>query len=107
MNLLNRAVYGAAFRRYHKRLRVLPVLEKDVEGRFHYHCTMESPAHTDAVDFERLIHDCWSKVDWGYKHILVRENADRGWIKYCLKPCQKSALETWSDCIDWEALHNC
>ena len=28
MNLLNRAVYGAAFRRYGKRLRVLPVLEK-------------------------------------------------------------------------------
>src|ERR1700751_5250685 len=28
MNLLNRAVYGAAFRRYGKSLRVLPVLEK-------------------------------------------------------------------------------
>jgi len=28
MNLLNKAVYGAAFRRYGKRLRVLPVLEK-------------------------------------------------------------------------------
>jgi hypothetical protein len=28
MNLLNRAVYGAAFRRYNKSLRVLPVLEK-------------------------------------------------------------------------------
>jgi hypothetical protein len=28
MNLLNRAVFGAAFRRYGKRLRVLPVLEK-------------------------------------------------------------------------------
>ena len=28
MNLLNRAVYGAAFRRYGKRVRVLPVLEK-------------------------------------------------------------------------------
>jgi hypothetical protein len=27
-NLLNRAVFGAAFRRYGKRLRVLPVLEK-------------------------------------------------------------------------------
>jgi hypothetical protein len=28
INLLNRAVYGAAFRRHSKRLRVLPVLEK-------------------------------------------------------------------------------
>ena len=34
MNLLNRAVYGAAFRRYGKKLRVLPVLEKgEVRGR--------------------------------------------------------------------------
>ena len=31
MNLLNRTVYGAAFRRYGKRLRVLPVLEMDKE----------------------------------------------------------------------------
>src|SRR5437764_15446081 len=28
VNLLNRAVYGSAFRRHGKRLRVLPVLEK-------------------------------------------------------------------------------
>jgi hypothetical protein len=28
MNLLNKAVYGSAFRRHGKRLRVLPVLEK-------------------------------------------------------------------------------
>jgi hypothetical protein len=28
MNLLNKGVYGSAFRRYGKRLRVLPVLEK-------------------------------------------------------------------------------
>src|SRR5579872_6535094 len=28
LNLLNRAIYGPAFRRHRKRLRVLPVLEK-------------------------------------------------------------------------------
>jgi hypothetical protein len=32
MNLLNRAVYGSAFRRYGKSLRVLPVLEKGEVG---------------------------------------------------------------------------
>ena len=32
INLLNRAVFGAAFRRYGKRLRVLPVLEKGEVG---------------------------------------------------------------------------
>jgi hypothetical protein len=54
MNLLNRAVYGAAFRRHRKRLRVLPVLEKGelraralrswqraTSGRWHIHCAIE------------------------------------------------------------------
>jgi hypothetical protein len=36
MNLLNRAAYGAAFRRYGKRLRVLPVLEKVRSARPRY-----------------------------------------------------------------------
>jgi hypothetical protein len=36
MNLLNRAVFGAAFRRHGKRLRVLPVLEKGEVRTPHY-----------------------------------------------------------------------
>src|SRR5208282_5946263 len=67
MNLLNRAVYGAAFRRYGKRLRVLPVLEKGevraralrswhggTSGRWHIHCAIELPSHFDAVALEGL-----------------------------------------------------
>jgi hypothetical protein len=62
MNVLNRAVYGAAFRRHGKRLRVLPVLEKGevrasalrscargTSGRWHIHCAIELPSHLDAV----------------------------------------------------------
>src|SRR5947209_19379712 len=67
MNLLNRGVYGAAFRRHRKRLRVLPVLEKG----------------------ER----CWTKVEWGYKRILVRDGANAGWIDYMLKGRQKSEFD--------------
>jgi hypothetical protein len=53
MNLLNRAVFGAAFRRHGKRLRVLPVLgegevrtrtlrswEFGKSGRWHIHCAI-------------------------------------------------------------------
>ena len=36
MNLLNRAVYGAAFRRYGKSLRVLPYLKKARSAPEHY-----------------------------------------------------------------------
>jgi hypothetical protein len=60
MNLLNRAVYGVAFRRHGKRFSVLPVLEKGevravalrswergTAGRWHIHCAIELPAHMD------------------------------------------------------------
>jgi hypothetical protein len=117
MNRLNRAVYGNAARRHNKRLRVLPVLEKGEvrsralrpsersdTGRWHIHCAIELPSHVDAETFERLIKECWAKVDWGYDRVQVRSEADRGWIDYMLKRRQKS--ETLLDCITLESLHN-
>ena len=112
MNLLNKAVYGAAFRRYGKRLRVLPVLEKGevrartlrswergTSGRWHIHCAIELPSHFDAVALERLIRDCWAKVEWGHGRILVRDGANAGWIIYMLKDRQKSEFDGFLDCI--------
>jgi hypothetical protein len=95
MNLLNKAVYGAAFRRYGKSLRVLPVLEKGevraralrswdrgTSGRWHIHCAIELPSHFDGIALENLIRDSWAKVEWGYGRILVRDGANAGWINY-------------------------
>ena len=119
MNLLNRAVYGAAFRRYGKRLRVLPVLERGevharalrpwergTSGRWHIHCAIELPSHVDAIALEKLIRDCWAKVAWGHGRILVREDANAGWISYMLKDRQKSEFDGFLDCIIIESLHN-
>jgi hypothetical protein len=112
MSLLNRAVYGAAFRRYGKRLRVLPVLEKGevharalrswergTSGRWHIHCAIELPSHFDAVALEKLIRNCWAKVEWGSGRILVRDSANAGWINYMLKDRQKSEFDGFLDCI--------
>jgi len=112
MNLLNRAVYGAAFRRYGKSLRVLPVLEKGevrasalrpwergTSGRWHIHCAIELPSHLDAVALEKLIRRCWTKVELGYGRILIRDCADAGWINYMLKDRQKSEFDGSADCI--------
>ena len=112
MNLLNRAVYGAAFRRHGKRLRVLPVLEKGevraralrswdrgTSGRWHIHCAIELPSHFDGIALENLIRDCWVKVEWGYGRILVRDGANAGWINYMLKDRQKSEFDGFVDCI--------
>jgi hypothetical protein len=119
MNLLNRAVYGAAFRRYGKRLRVLPVLEKGevraralrswergTSGRWHIHCAIELPSHFDAVALENMICDCWAKVEWGHGRILVRDGANAGWISYMLKDRQKSEFDGFADCIIIESLYN-
>ena len=121
MNLLNRAVYGDAFRRY-RRLRVLPVLEKGefragtlrpsergASGRWHIHCAVELPPHFDAVALENLIRDCSAKVEWGYGRILVRDGANAGWINYMLKDRQKSEFDGYLDCIiiEFVAQSNC
>jgi hypothetical protein len=106
MNPLNRTVFGKAFYRHGKSLSVIPVLEKETHGRWHYHAAIEPPKHIAAEYFKQLIRDCWDRTDWAHHRILVRENADRGWVNYLLKPSQKSDFEVWSDCIDWESLNN-
>jgi hypothetical protein len=119
MNLLNRAVYGAAFRRHGKRLRVLPVLEKGevraralrpcergTSGRWHIHCAIELPFHIRAVALEKRIRACWAKVQLGYGRILVRDRANAGWIDYMLKNSQKTEFDGFLDCIIVESWHN-
>ena len=119
MNLLNKAVYGSAFRRYGKRLRVLPVVERGevrtrslrrcergISGRWHIHCAMELPPHVDAPTLETLIGVCWAKVELGHSRILVRDGANAGWINYMLKKGQKSEFDDLLDCILIESLHN-
>ena len=119
MNLLTKAAYGSAFRRYGKRLRVLPVLEKGevrtcalrswecgTSGRWHIHCAIGLPSHFDAVALENLIRECWAKVEWGYGGILVRDGANAGWINYMLKHRQKPEFDGFLDCIILESVHN-
>jgi hypothetical protein len=107
MRLVNGAVYGKANRRFNKRIMVLPVLEKDNEGRFHIHAAIELPKNCDPVWFDETIRKCWSKVHWAYDQTCLRENANRRWLNYMLKHKrgQKSGLEAWSDCIVWECIN--
>jgi len=54
---------------------------------------LELPSHLDTVALEKLIRDCWAKVEWGYGRILVRDGANAGWINYVLKDRQKSEFD--------------
>jgi hypothetical protein len=64
------------------------------------------PSRFDGIALENLIRDNWSKVEWGYGRILVRDGANAGWINYMLKVRQKSEFEGFVDCIIIESLHN-
>ena len=92
ISLLNRAMYGAAFRRHRKTSScVLPVLERGEvhartlrswerggSGRWHIHCAIELPSHRDAVALERLIRHCWAKVEWSSGRSSCPRPCERG-----------------------------
>lgn len=106
VNGLNRQVYGAAYRHHGKRLRVIPILEKSADGRWHYHVAIEPPQFMDASDFTNLAMGLWLNTPLGYAHGDSATNVDPGWIAYMAKRRGKSGLENYYDCIDTEALHN-
>ena len=107
MRRLNRAVYGNATRRFNKRLRVLAVVEKDKDGRWHIHAALEPPPHTSKREFRAAILRCWPRKNlWAYNKNQIKFGANAGWVDYILKLRQKSGLEAWSDSIDWYSSYN-
>lgn len=106
MNILNREVYKNAYVKFGKRLRVISVLEKQKDGRWHFHVSIEPPSHLSELLFRTLIRDCWDRVHWAHGQDEIETSADQGWTNYMLKLRQKSEFESFSDCIDWESLYN-
>jgi hypothetical protein len=106
MRQLNRRIYSSANRRHAKRLRVIPILEKSANQRWHYHAIMEPPSFMDRADFGKLAMALWLKTDFGYEHGDVTLNPDVGWITYMAKLRTKSEFEHYYDCIDTETFFN-
>ena len=127
MTRLNRSVYGRAARNG-KKLRVIPIVEKDADGRWHYHLAIEPPAHLNPDQFSAQIISSWSKGRWAHRINHIKPQAVRGsiydefqrresalstldpekdgWRFYLLKKRGKSGLEHWVDCIDLDTLNN-
>lgn len=106
MRTLNRRTYKSAFRHHRKRLRVIPILEKSMGGRWHYHIAIEPPLFIEHAAFGELAMEAWLKGDLGYGHGDVCLRADPGWINYMTKGRTKSAFEHYFDCIDIDAYYN-
>ena len=101
-NRLNAKSLGAAAKRYTKKLRTFAVIERNAEGRLHYHMIIDRPAHIAADHLSALVREQWLKTDFGYRHIDVQPMTSDGWVSYILKGRQKNGrlLEhiDWNNC---------
>ena len=102
LNLLNTEVYGKRFKRFGKRLNVIPALERSSSGRLHYHLVLQKPQsrHPEMAQdadkaFLSLVENCWKRTPFGYEQIHIHEQVDHGWTDYITKNANTG------DGIDW------
>lgn len=103
LNFLNTGVYGKRFKRFGKRLNVIPALERSSSGRLHYHLVLQKPqsrhpemAQDADKSFLELIENCWKRTPFGYEQIHIHDRVDHGWTDYITK----NAIT--GDGIDWQ-----
>lgn len=101
-NRLNHAVLGSRAKRHGAKLQMIAVRESSADGRLHYHCIIDRPYHWSFERFSAAIGEQWSKTEFGYDEIDVKDQPDAGWTDYLLKRRQKQSLP---DSIDWANCH--
>ena len=69
MNRLNYKIFKNSYKRFNKRLNVIPILEKSNNDRFHYHCLIEKPFRLKDREFTNLIESEFSKTKLSYDDI--------------------------------------
>lgn len=99
LNVLNQKCFGNQSKRFNKRLRVLPVIERSKGKRLHFHLTLENPFPNDPNRFSYLIESVWKKTKFGHRHIEINPNIDQGWNDYITK------FENKDDEVDWMNFH--
>jgi len=91
LNLLNQRLFKNSYRRYGKRVEVVPVLELSNWQRLHYHLTIVKPDCIDGRAFHELIHECWLDTDLANFENVVKPVADKGWTNYLVKKLNSTA----------------
>jgi len=101
-NLLNRRIFGNAFKRFGRKLSMFVISETGAWQRHHLHVVIECPQHLTVEEFIALVLACWLSTRFGYHEHHFEVPADRqrrdGWITYCLKKRTKTDL---ASSIDW------
>ncbi len=85
LNILNQTIFGNAFRRFGRKLKVIPVIEMSAWDRLHYHLSLEKPDFISEEQFTQLLFSSWMKTDFARREIDVQKIYSSGWTSYCLK----------------------
>lgn len=85
LNSLNQKIFGNSFRRYNKRVEVVPVLEMSSWQRLHYHMTIVKPHCVDDRVFKSLIEECWLNTSLGNVENDIKPIRNSGWSRYMTK----------------------
>jgi hypothetical protein len=99
MNALNHRILGSAQSKK-QRIPIFPILERNAEGRLHYHAIIDVPQEVGDRFIREL--DCiwiWSHI--GYRETDVQIAEDQGWVRYILKGRSKP---NYLDSIDVDNL---
>jgi hypothetical protein len=103
LNRLNVKIYKNSFRRFGKRLKVIPIIEGDKNIHPHVHFTFDMPTHLTDDEFIQLVRACWGQTLFGYhQHNFTRIYDLNGWLGYKLKTRTK---DDYARSVDWENIN--
>ena len=98
---LNRRYLKFAYKRFNKRLKVIPILEGNDVINYHYHLIIDNPFFNRDEEFKKTIQECWSKTPL-YNSSIDIDKTGEGWIRYIMKSRSKKSI---MDSIDWSNTH--
>jgi len=106
LNVLNYKLYGKSFRKYGKRVSVVPswIEVGPLKERLHHHCLFKVPKDRFSPGlprysrdcFKHLIRECWKKTDHGSRDIKF-DHQHESIVGYITKLKSKSDKEL----VDW------
>lgn len=100
LNVLNYKLFGKAYQRHGKRVKVVAVLEWSPGERYHYHGLMDCPAALDLYTLPDVVCDSWRKTQWGYHEAEIIPAYDRvGWLNYITKQSDLAEAIDWENCV--------
>ena len=101
LNILNKKIFGNAYRKFKKGVQVIPTLEWSESVGYHYHIQIEVPNHINKLDFIKHINNAWGKTKFANlkKPIKISGTYNNGWSNYMTK------FNNLKSDIDWSNAH--